>query len=61
MKSLKDLTYPWIQRAIGLFPKTPGNIKPKKVFYRVNAEEFEEIEIEPEYPNCKFLLFSSNN
>ncbi|KAG5674589.1 hypothetical protein PVAND_004543 [Polypedilum vanderplanki] len=53
MSSLKDLTLPWLKRTCGiLFKNMNGEQVNPKISYQVDSHEnYEDIEIEPEYPD----------
>jgi hypothetical protein len=51
MKSLKELTLPWIQRTMGLLLKHVKGPKTRKFLSRIDEQSWENIEIEPIYPN----------
>lgn len=51
MKSLKDLTLPWIRRTMGLLLKHIDGPKSRPFLSRIDEHLWEKIEIEPLYPN----------
>lgn len=54
MKPLKDLFEPWYRRTLGMLLYHVDGIKTRKMIYRVTEQNFDELDVEAENPDCKF-------
>jgi hypothetical protein len=53
MKSLRLLTLPWLKRTMGLLLVHVEGNRSRNVMYRIDEENWEQLEVEPIYPECE--------